>query len=96
MKYLIFYVNVCQNNVKYLVNYSWDFYGCFLYKDYVFRGFFPCPDSFLECQRFVTEYQAAPRSDEVDCKVHETRWAKHNLVNFWLFDNFTVILLYAE
>jgi len=26
-----------------------------LYKDYIFRGFSPCPDSFLECQDLDTE-----------------------------------------
>ena len=41
----------------------WGFYGCFLYKDYVFRGFFPCP-----IHVHFTQYQTAPRLDEVDCK----------------------------
>jgi len=40
-------------------------HGSFLYKDYAFRGFLPCPDPFLEYQRFVKVLFTRARSNQI-------------------------------
>ena len=43
----IFFSEICKVINKYIM------VNIFLCKDYAFRRFLPCPDPFLECQRFV-------------------------------------------
>jgi len=52
----IIFVNIAHiiyKETKNLDIFLRDFHESFLYKDYAFCGFLLCPDSFLECQRFV-------------------------------------------
>ena len=50
----IFYIKLYTNKFKksVLIIFLINFHE-FLHKDYAFRGFSPCPDPFLECQRFM-------------------------------------------
>ena len=66
--------------------YSWDFHGCFLYKNYAFCGFRPCPDPFLERQRFVNlavHFIRARSSLILSCSSRPFLFILHYLLEWW-------------
>ena len=57
LRYILYkkrYLDILIRSYK-CINYLFSIKNHFLYKDYAFCGFFPCPDSFLECQYFVKD-----------------------------------------